>query len=154
MKNRLFAFTIVMLMLVGPITADSQTTVQQLLEKYYFIQKNLAGDSIAGVSTAAAEIEKRGMQAAKADLKNKAALTAVSLAAAKLKSGDLKSVRNGFGELSEKMIVFFKASGSKWSPPYQVYCPMVKKNWLQPNKEIRNPYYGSEMPTCGELVNP
>jgi hypothetical protein len=29
---------------------------------------------------------------------------------------------------------------------------MVKKNWLQPDKSVRNPYYGSSMLTCGELV--
>jgi hypothetical protein len=29
---------------------------------------------------------------------------------------------------------------------------MVKKNWLQADKEIRNPYYGSSMLKCGELV--
>ena len=26
---------------------------------------------------------------------------------------------------------------------------MVKKHWLQTDKEIRNPYYGSSMLTCG-----
>jgi hypothetical protein len=31
---------------------------------------------------------------------------------------------------------------------------MVKKNWLQPDKETRNPYFGSSMLKCGELIQP
>ncbi|MCA8998710.1 MAG: efflux RND transporter periplasmic adaptor subunit [Planctomycetaceae bacterium] len=35
------------------------------------------------------------------------------------------------------------------------FCPMVKQgegDWLQSEAELRNPYYGSEMLRCGELV--
>ncbi len=35
------------------------------------------------------------------------------------------------------------------------YCPMVPGgggDWLQSEGELRNPYWGSEMLTCGELV--
>ena len=31
------------------------------------------------------------------------------------------------------------------------FCTMVRKPWLQREKEIHNPYYGSQMPTCGEF---
>jgi hypothetical protein len=31
------------------------------------------------------------------------------------------------------------------------YCPMVKKSWLQREEQVRNPYYGAQMLTCGEL---
>ena len=33
------------------------------------------------------------------------------------------------------------------------YCPMVNKPWLQKDKEIRNPYYGAAMLTCGSFKN-
>ena len=32
------------------------------------------------------------------------------------------------------------------------WCSMSKKSWLQPAGEIGNPYYGKEMPRCGEVV--
>jgi Cu(I)/Ag(I) efflux system membrane fusion protein len=36
-------------------------------------------------------------------------------------------------------------------------CPMANNNkgafWLSINKEIRNPYYGEQMMTCGSVVN-
>lgn len=34
---------------------------------------------------------------------------------------------------------------------YQDYCPMKKVIWLSETKVIKNPYYGSEMLTCGSV---
>ena len=39
---------------------------------------------------------------------------------------------------------------------YHQYCPMVKASWLNDSKDIKNPYYGSMMLTCGstkEVLN-
>jgi hypothetical protein len=32
------------------------------------------------------------------------------------------------------------------------HCPMVDGDWIQEGKEVRNPYYGSEMLECGEVT--
>lgn len=46
--------------------------------------------------------------------------------------------------------------GSTASEPFhQFFCPMVKQgagDWLQASDKIANPYFGSEMPRCGDLV--
>jgi len=34
---------------------------------------------------------------------------------------------------------------------YRTYCPMKKSYWLSEAAAIKNPYYGSEMLTCGEV---
>ncbi|WP_238531107.1 DUF3347 domain-containing protein [Flavobacterium frigoris] len=34
---------------------------------------------------------------------------------------------------------------------YQDYCPMKKVSWLSETKEIKNPFYGSKMLTCGSV---
>ena len=34
---------------------------------------------------------------------------------------------------------------------YQDYCPMAKASWLSEVKEIKNPYYGDKMLTCGSV---
>lgn len=34
---------------------------------------------------------------------------------------------------------------------YQDYCPMKKVSWLSETKDIKNPFYGSEMLTCGNV---
>ncbi len=123
-----------------------------LLDQYYSIHKSLAADSVNGVAASAAAIAKFSRQAAGTETQAKTQLLALSDTAAKFNAADLKSARNAFGDLSEKLIAYLKASGSKTNPPYQFHCSMVKKNWLQPDKITRNPYYGSSMPKCGELV--
>jgi hypothetical protein len=134
------------------MAAAPSATVDQLLGPYFLIHKSLASDSINGVAAAAAELAKVSRQASATEVHAKTQLVALSDAAAKFNSADLKSARNGFGELSDRLIAYIKASGAKTNPPYQFFCSMVKKNWLQPDKATRNPYLGSEMPSCGELV--
>ncbi|MCU7694396.1 DUF3347 domain-containing protein [Haoranjiania flava] len=38
---------------------------------------------------------------------------------------------------------------------YKIFCPMYNDNkgafWLNDSKEVKNPYFGSEMLTCGEI---
>jgi hypothetical protein len=142
------------LVAISVLAGTKPSPADQLMEQYYLIHKSLSSDSINGVSVAAAQIVKISRQAAAIETSTKAQLTALSDAAAKLPSSDLKSARNGFGELSDKLIAYLAAARTKRNPPYQFYCPMVKKNWLQPDKQTRNPYYGSSMLTCGELVSP
>ncbi|OJX54297.1 MULTISPECIES: DUF3347 domain-containing protein [Flavobacterium] len=36
---------------------------------------------------------------------------------------------------------------------YYQYCPMKKTYWLSKDKEIKNPYYGSSMLTCGKVTS-
>ena len=151
MKATLISFLVIIL--VGLTAAVSLAApVDQLLEQYYLIQKNLASDSVGGTSAAATEIAKISRQSAGTTPQAKAQLNALAEVAAKFQAGDLKAARNGFGDLSDRMIACLQAVGAKRNPPYQYYCPMVKKNWLQPDKGVHNPYYGSSMPTCGELV--
>ena len=140
--------------MLGSAAANPPAAVtDQLLTPYYAIQKSLVSDAMNGVSAAAAEIAKISKQASATQQAGKAELQTLSESAAKFSFTDLKAARTAFGDLSDKLIAFIRASNSTKNPPYQYYCPMVKKNWLQPDKAgARNPFYGSAMPTCGELV--
>jgi hypothetical protein len=68
------------------------------------------------------------------------------------KSKDLKSQREHFSGLSTNMIALAKKSKITTQPIYQMYCPMKKSNWLSSEKAVKNPYYGSAMLTCGNVV--
>jgi hypothetical protein len=56
--------------------------------------------------------------------------------------------------LSQDMIALVKAAGNS-KTLYKDFCPMYNNKkgafWLSETKEIRNPYYGKEMPRCGEV---
>jgi hypothetical protein len=77
----------------------------------------------------------------------------IDMAAVQLTSaGDLADARDKFGRLSEAIDAYM--TGLKLTLPEGVrvaVCPMVNKPWLQEGSSISNPYYGKEMPTCGNF---
>ncbi len=64
--------------------------------------------------------------------------------------------RENFIFLSEAMIKTLAAFGLKDREIYVDYCPMADSDkgayWLSLEKNIRNPYFGDAMLTCGEVV--
>jgi len=73
--------------------------------------------------------------------------TAAKFAAAK----DIEAARESFGPLSAAMISYRNLIDDE-DAPNVAYCPMVKQSWLQNGKKIANPYFGSKMLRCGEIV--
>jgi Cu(I)/Ag(I) efflux system membrane fusion protein len=71
--------------------------------------------------------------------------------------GSLEVARPAFRSVSQAMLrAAVIARGPKTSEALAHYfCPMVPGNggdWMQPGGELVNPYWGSEMLNCGELV--
>lgn len=64
---------------------------------------------------------------------------------------DLAAQRKAFSNLSNNMSALAEKFKLSDKTVYQQYCPMAKGYWLSNEKEIRNPYYGSSMLTCGSL---
>ena len=67
--------------------------------------------------------------------------------------------RSHFGIVSEKLskaIELFGVQSQKTSVLYIEFCPMAFNNkgasWISEIKEIKNPYFGDAMPTCGEVT--
>lgn len=69
-------------------------------------------------------------------------------------STSLDKARSAFAGLSSALVEAVKNFGLKDRTAYYQYCPMANKNegayWLSQYKEIKNPYFGEQMPTCGE----
>jgi hypothetical protein len=71
------------------------------------------------------------------------------------KNGDnIKHQRSHFSMMSEDVYGLVKAFGGG-RPLYHDHCPMYNENkgamWLSEMKEVSNPYFGSEMLTCGTV---
>ena len=68
---------------------------------------------------------------------------------------DVDRQRIHFSSLSKKFYDLVKSSNPE-EPLYYNNCPMFNKgkgaNWLSKEKSIKNPYYGSQMLTCGQTV--
>jgi hypothetical protein len=60
--------------------------------------------------------------------------------------------REHFKSLSKDMMDMVAITGTD-ATLYQQFCPMYDKGsaWLSMEKDIKNPYYGSKMMTCGKV---
>lgn len=68
---------------------------------------------------------------------------------------DVGHQRDHFTKLSKNMYALIKVSKQE-SPIYYQNCPMYNNgkgaNWLSKESAVKNPYYGSQMLTCGKTV--
>jgi len=71
-------------------------------------------------------------------------------------AANIEEQRKQFTFLSSDVIAMFKHADIKKGTIYVQHCPMANKgdggDWLSSNKNIQNPYYGSEMMECGSVV--
>lgn len=69
------------------------------------------------------------------------------------KTSEIEVQRNHFIHLSAHLIKSVKLFGVD-QQVYEQFCPMASNNngayWISLSKEIKNPYFGKAMPTCGE----
>lgn len=70
-------------------------------------------------------------------------------------AGNIDHQRDHFSLMSEVMYDIVRSFGGGQAL-YHDHCPMYNKDkggamWLTETKEIKNPYFGSEMPKCGTV---
>lgn len=66
-------------------------------------------------------------------------------------SSNIKEQRKAFSDVSNMMAMLIKDGRLSMGMIYLDYCPMVKSSWLSNDKEIKNPYFGEQMLTCGSV---
>ncbi|MFH1707208.1 MAG: efflux RND transporter periplasmic adaptor subunit [Planctomycetota bacterium] len=70
---------------------------------------------------------------------------------------DIAAFRGDFGVLAPEMARVLKVFGPVGTAPVHVlHCPMAFNNrgadWLQKDTQVRNPYFGKAMLSCGEVI--
>ena len=70
-------------------------------------------------------------------------------------AADIEAQRNLFAGLSNELITLVKKSGLNSGTLYIDFCPMAMNDkgasWVSSNKDIKNPYFGDKMMTCGDV---
>jgi hypothetical protein len=121
------------------------------LELYFELQRALADDDLARALESSATLSQRlGM--AEAGALRGAAEQAAHLGHA----SDIDGARQIFESLSEHVITAARQVSRQLDEPAHVaFCPMAFDNkgasWLQEEKKILNPYFGSKMLRCGTI---
>jgi len=134
------------LLFVPAATARAADPIDGVLAPYFRIQAQLADDKTETVK-------------ADADLLAQAATALgppgepVATAARALSSAaGLAPAREAFGTLSEALVAYANGThAALGADTATMYCPMVKKPWLQHGEAIRNPYFGKGMLGCGTV---
>ena len=136
----------------------SQETIQQqqrsqLLSHYYSIKDALvAGDS--NLTSIRAEAFLKTANSIDYKVISEGNINALLTDATAISaSKDINWQQKHFANLSNNMAALVKLVKFTSQPIYQAYCPMKKANWLSAEKEIKNPYYGNEMLSCGKVVD-
>jgi hypothetical protein len=70
-------------------------------------------------------------------------------------STDIEAQRKAFSSLSDNLYKSVKAFGLGGTEAFYDYCPMAFNNegayWLSDQQQIKNPYFGDKMLTCGSV---
>ncbi len=129
---------------------------KQLLLGNAFIASDAAKAKSAAtdVETALTGVD---MSLLKGETMNKwmASLPILNAALNRIKStNDIEKQRLAYADLNDEMYKAVKTFGSSGETIYYQYCPMARDGkgayWLSDQKEIKNPFFGKAMLTCGE----
>jgi Cu(I)/Ag(I) efflux system membrane fusion protein len=150
--------------LVTPLPAQAATVYRPLVDAYLQAKELLAQDTAEGLPAIGNRLRESADAIAKANIapdKNvevyRKRLAELEKALATFQALSLEEARVEFGNVSFALIALL----SEFPPPlkldlYVFKCPMWQKSparWLQAQREIKNPFMGSAMLTCGELVS-
>lgn len=137
-------------------TADAQ--LQSVYDAYFTVKDALiksdakltsakANDLLAAITAVKMDKLKSNEHTAWMKVVKKLSADAKSIST----TSDLKKQRETFKSLSKNTYELIKVSKST-EVVYKQYCPMADADWLSKEKAVKNPYYGSSMLTCGNVV--
>ena len=101
----------------------------------------------AQVAANALEAGAKSLEGGSALAENAAKISATS---------DVEAQRVAYENISNEMIALVKKDGLASGEIYVEHCPMAFNDkgasWLSNSKDIRNPYFGDKMMSCGEVT--
>lgn len=139
-----------------PIAPRAPGLVGDVLDAYDGVHAALARDDAAGAAKSAGALATaaHGIAVAAAG-PTKQPLTDLAAAAAKLAgAGDLVAARAAFGDVSKDVVALLVADPALQTGRFLFLCPMTKgyQKWVQTTVKVENPFFGKEMPDCGEQL--
>jgi hypothetical protein len=144
------------------VDAKAAASIKEIVDHYLHIKYALANDDgseaangAKAMKTALSKLDKSLLTAEQKTAYDKNEEEFKEHAEHIAKNGDkIDHQRSHFAMLSEVVYDLVKNFGAGRSL-YHVHCPMYNENkgamWLNESKEVKNPYFGSKMLTCGTV---
>lgn len=145
------------------ISEDSRAAFNTITSQYLSLKDALVKDDFSAAKKEASELE-HGIEQISASRLNPDATIVwqsykeqLSIHSNKISNSEtISGMRDSFDELSDSMIGLLNTFELAQDTLYVLRCPMANNdrgaNWLSLSSEIENPYYGSAMLRCGEVV--
>lgn len=131
---------------VGSLSAQSPEGTQ-LADSYLAVKNALVDGDASRAATASGPLS-TAITGLAADDKTKAEL--LKQVSAISKSADLEKQRQALAQLSVQLWPILKTQAGA-TTLYYAYCPMKKAYWISDQPEIRNPFFGKQMLSCGKV---
>lgn len=158
--NKIYTYTLALLIAVSSSFAHSDAFkpafVDTLVSPYLEIQKGLAGDDLSAAQKGAQHYLAAMKSAPNEGSAHAETMKLTAPAKAITEAGNIDKARMSFLVLSSEVSALVRHIGTEADTPlYIVHCPMAFENkggsWIQNDKEVANPYYGSMMFRCGAV---
>jgi hypothetical protein len=137
------------------------SSIRSIVDGYLKVKDALVNDDAAAaasnanqITEAAGKLDKSLFTADQKKVYDEVEASLKEHAAAIGGGSDIKQQRAHFVSLSENVYTLVKAFGAG-RPVYHEHCPMARDNqgamWISDAREVKNPYFGAEMLTCGTV---
>jgi hypothetical protein len=132
----------------APQAQTPQTATKEgAIADYMALKDAFVQTAVDAAKEAAANL----VESLKAEDMDEATINAASMI---MTSDDIEAQRAAFKTITDNMVSKIKESGSE-AGVYVQYCPMAfdntGANWLSMTEDIKNPYFGDKMLTCGKV---
>lgn len=147
----------------APAVAQSTTPLKEIVSGYLLMKNAFTADKSAAAAAAGKALEAtfKGFNKAALTAEQKKVFDEIAEDATEhaehigSNGGNIEHQREHFALLSKDIYDLVKAFGAAGQPLYQDFCPMYDKGngaiWLSETEDIKNPYYGKKMLTCGKV---
>ena len=145
---------------VTPVEGETGQQLEQVYDIYFRIQQTLAADKRPREEDAV-QLHRLATELKTSETlpeTTRTLLEEIATRSEHLHHLELEQARlEAFRPLSQAVVrLAAQARGSQAkAASYHMFCPMVpggQGDWLQRNDKLRNPYWGSQMLTCGDVV--
>lgn len=142
------------------ISAAFSQEITAVVSAYFQVKNSLVKDQLPTAATQVLAQALAKVSSAAGTGKEKAKWEKIkselSQATAKIKGAkDIGTARTQFSNLSASIIQLAETYPLSQQVVYKDYCPMAFDNkggyWLSESEDIRNPYFGASMLSCGEV---
>jgi len=137
---------------IAPFAAQEDSMMSALIQPYLTLKNELvrsdAKASSAAVTKMLSLLSDKKYTFSRSNLK--------TLLRSLQDTDDIEEQREFFRLISNEMIQWASSTQSVSNKLYVQFCPMANNNkgakWLSTEEQIRNPFYGDAMLTCGSIV--